>query len=114
VLQAYDELGPEKLEYVLPKEGYMIWCDNAAIPVGAPSPYAAHLFMDYLFDPKIAAEVVDYTWYHSPVPAAQEYSNPLVWEFLPDEEELKVGEFSEDVGEFARNYLDAWKQIRGA
>jgi len=114
VLQAYDALGPEKLEYVLPKEGYMLWCDNAAIPVGAPSPYAAHLFLNYLFDPKIAAEVVDYTWYHSPVPAAEPYSNPLVWDFLPDEETLARGEFSEDVGEFARNYLDAWKQVRGA
>lgn len=114
VLQAYDELGPERLEYVLPREGYMIWCDNAAIPVGAPSPYAAHLFMNYLFDPKVAAEVVDYTWYHSPVPAAREYSDPLVWEFIPDEATLAVGEFSEDVGEFARNYLDAWREIRGA
>jgi len=114
VLQAYDALGPEKLEYVLPKEGYMLWCDNIGTPVGAPSPYAAHLFMNYLFEPKIAAEVVDYTWYHSPVPAAEPYSNPLVWQFLPDEETAARGEFSEDVGEFARNYLDSWEAIRGA
>lgn len=92
----------------------MIWCDNMSIPIGAPSPYAAHLFMNYLFDPKIAGEVVDYTWYHSPVPEAEQYSSPLVWDFLPDEETLARGEFSEDVGEFARNYLDAWKEVRGA
>jgi spermidine/putrescine transport system substrate-binding protein len=114
VLQAYDVLGPDKLEYVLPKEGYMLWCDNIGTPVGAPSPYAAHLFMDYLFDPKIAAEVVDYTWYHSPISAAEQYSDPLVWKFVPDEETAARGEFSEDVAEFARNYLDAWKQVRGA
>lgn len=114
VLQAYDALGPEKLEYVLPKEGYMLWCDNIGTPVGAPSPYAAHLFMNYLFEPKIAAEVVDYTWYHSPVSAAKQYSNPLVWKFLPDKETAARGEFSTDVGEFARNYLDAWEKIRGA
>lgn len=114
VLAAYKQLGPEKIEYALPKEGYMIWCDNAAIPVGAPSPYAAHLFMDYICEPEIAAKIVDYSWYHSPIPAAKKYSDPLVWALLPTEEQFAVGEFSEDVGEFARNYLDAWQEIRGA
>ena len=54
MLQAYDELGPEKLEYVLPTEAFAMYCDNMAIPTTPASPYAAHLFMDYVLDPKVA------------------------------------------------------------
>ena len=114
VLQAYDQLGPEKLEYVLPLEMIEVWCDNMAIPKTAPSPYAAHLFMDYLLDPKIAGELVDYTWYSSPVPAAEEFSDPLVWSFVPTDEEMTRSEFLQDLGEFRLKYDDAWRQLKSA
>ena len=114
VLQAYDELGPEKLEYVLPTEAFGLWSDNMAIPVGAPSPYAAHLFMNYLLDPQMAGKLVDFTWYSSPVPAAEPYSNPIVWDFVPSAETLKRGEWYEDVGEFRVSYDKAWAQIKAS
>ena len=114
VLQAYDTLGPEKLEYVLPKEAFGVWCDNMAIPTTAPSPYAGHLFMNYLFDPKVAGTVVDYTWFSSPIPAAEQYSQKIIWDFVPSEETLKRGEFFEDVGQFSTNYNEAWAQIKSS
>jgi len=114
VLQAYDVLGPEKLEYVLPEEGFAIWCDNIVIPVGAPSPYAAHLFMNYLYEPANAAKLVDYTWFSSPVPAAEPLSNPIVWEFVPSEETLQRSELLNDVAEFKRYYDDAWMQVKSS
>jgi spermidine/putrescine transport system substrate-binding protein len=114
VLQAYDELGPEKVEYVLPREGFCVWVDNMVIPAKAPSPYAAHLFMNYLFDPKIAAKLVDYTWYSSPVPAAKQYSNPLVWRFVPGEKDMQRGEFIVDVGPFRKSYDAAFAEVKSA
>jgi spermidine/putrescine transport system substrate-binding protein len=114
VLQAYDELGPEKLEYVLPSEAFAMYCDNMAIPTTAASPYAAHLFMDYVLDPKVAGQIVDYTWYSSPVPEAEQYSDPLVWDFVPSEETLARGELIQDVGEFRASYDEAWRQLRSA
>jgi len=114
VLGAYDALGPEKLEYVLPEEGFAMYCDNMAIPVGAPSPYAGHLFLDYMLDPKVQAQVIDYTWYSSPVPASEPYSDPMVWDFVPPEETLTRGEMIQDVGEFRTSYDEAWRKLKSA
>jgi spermidine/putrescine transport system substrate-binding protein len=114
VLQAYDTLGSQKLEYVLPEEGFDLWVGNMAIPVGAPSPYAAHLFLNYLFEPKIAAQIVDYTWYSSPVPAAKPYSNPLIWDFVPSEETMTRAQFIVDVGAFRASYDAAWTEVKSA
>lgn len=114
VLSAYDELGSEKLTYMLPSEGYCLWTDNAVIPVGGKSPYAAHLFMDYICDPKIAGELVDYSWFHSPVPAAEEFSDPIVWKFAPTGSDLERGEPFRDLGDFARNWSEAWRAVRSA
>ena len=114
VLQAYEPLGPDKLEYVLPSEAFAMYCDNMAIPVGAPSPYAGHLFMNYILDPKIAAKIVDYTWYSSPVPEAKQYSNPVVWDFVPSEETLARGELIQDVGSFRTSYDQAWTTLKSS
>ena len=114
ILSAYDELGGEKLEYVLPTEGFAMYCDNMAIPANANSPYAAHLFMDYVLDPEVAGQIVDYTWYSSPVPEAEQYSDPLVWDFVPDDATLARGELIQDVGEFRRNYEEAWRKLKSA
>ena len=114
ILSAYDELGGEKLAYVLPTEGFAMYCDNMAIPANANSPYAAHLFMDYVLDPQVAGQIVDYTWYSSPVPAAEQYSDELVWDFVPDDATLARGELIQDVGEFRRNYEEAWRKLKSA
>jgi spermidine/putrescine transport system substrate-binding protein len=115
ILSAYKELGAEKLEYVLPTEGFAMFCDNMAIPANASSPYAAHLFLDYVLDPQVAGSIVDYTWYSSPVPAAEQYSKePLVWDFVPDDETLARGEWIQDVGEFRRSYEEAWRKLKSA
>ena len=50
----------------------MIWTDNMLIPKGAANKYAAELMMDYVYDPKIAAQIVDYVYYVSPVEGAAE------------------------------------------
>lgn len=114
VLGAYDELGADKLEYVLPEEGFAMYCDNMAIPASAKEVYAAHLFLDYMLDPQVSAQVIDYTWYSSPVPASQDYSDPVVWKYVPDEETLARGEFIQDVGEFRPSYEEAWRKLKAA
>jgi putrescine transport system substrate-binding protein len=44
------------LRFSIPKEGAVIWFDVAAVPTDAPHPGNAHLFIDFLMDPAIAAE----------------------------------------------------------
>ncbi len=41
--------------YSVPKEGATMWFDMMAIPVDAKHPKNAHLFMDYLLQPEVAA-----------------------------------------------------------
>jgi spermidine/putrescine transport system substrate-binding protein len=114
VLMAYDALGPQKLEYVLPQEGFPVYCDNMAIPVGAHSPYAAHLFMNYILDPKVAGQLVNFTWYHSPVPDSRPYADKIVLSFIPSEDDMKRGQWYSDVGAFARQWTAAWAKIKSA
>jgi putrescine transport system substrate-binding protein len=44
------------VQYVVPKEGAMTWFTMLAIPVDAPHPRNAHLFIDYLLRPDVAAK----------------------------------------------------------
>lgn len=46
---------PVALDYVLPKEGALMWFDSMAIPKDAPHVENAHIFMNYLLRPEIAA-----------------------------------------------------------
>ena len=38
------------IQFVMPKEGCILWSDNMVIPVGAPNPAAAYAFMNYVYD----------------------------------------------------------------
>jgi spermidine/putrescine transport system substrate-binding protein len=63
--------GYPHLKFAVPKEGAMHWTDNMMIPVGAKHPLDALLWMNFYYQPKIAAEVVDWVNYITPVPAAR-------------------------------------------
>ena len=57
---------------MFPNEGGILWTDNMCIPVHAQHPVDAIKFMDFVYQPKIAAQIADYVWYISPVPAAKD------------------------------------------
>ena len=114
-LLVMDAIGQDKLAYVLPDEGYTVWIDNLCNPVGAPSPYAAHLFMNYILKPENAAALVDWVWYLSPVPSAYDLiDNKLLIDNFPTEEQLQRGELINDVGDFGRYYTDSWAKVKSA
>jgi spermidine/putrescine transport system substrate-binding protein len=75
-------------KFIFPDEGTMIWTDNMLIPKGAANPYTAELMMNWVYDPKIAAQIADYVYYVSPVEGAADEikkidaaaaSNPLLF-----------------------------------
>ena len=45
-----------RIRYSIPREGAVMWFDVAAIPADAPHPGNAHLLINFLMDPAIAAE----------------------------------------------------------
>ncbi len=68
-----NENGYKDLKFVVPKEGVMHWTDNMAIPLHAPHPADALAWMNFYYQPKIAAEVADWVAYVCPVPSARPY-----------------------------------------
>ena len=120
VLMGIDTLGGDAkakklLHYVLPEEGFCLWTDGMGIPVGANSRYGAHLFMNWLMDPKIAGENADWVWYLSAIiPASWDYTDPFALTLAPTDAQLAVAEAFDDVGEFATAYSDAWRQVKSA
>jgi spermidine/putrescine transport system substrate-binding protein len=65
-------LNGASLEFVVPKEGAPIWTDNMCIPAHAKHPLDAMIYMDWVYQPKIAAMLADYIAYITPVSAAQQ------------------------------------------
>jgi spermidine/putrescine transport system substrate-binding protein len=58
------------LHWNVPTDGGGIWTDNMLIPKGG-SVYTASVYMNFAYDPKIAAEIEDYVNYICPVVGAK-------------------------------------------
>ncbi|MDQ3986953.1 MAG: spermidine/putrescine ABC transporter substrate-binding protein [Actinomycetota bacterium] len=65
-------IGNPDIKFAVPEEGGILWVDNMAIPEGAEHPIDAHLMMDFVYQPEIAAQMTAWINYISPVPEAQD------------------------------------------
>ncbi len=61
----------ENLVFLPPEEGMMIWADNMLIPNQADHKANAEKWIDYYYDPAVAAKLAAYVWYVCPVNGAQ-------------------------------------------
>jgi len=68
--------------YVIPKEGGAIYMDNMSIPVDAPNPYTAEVFINYLLNPEIGAQLSNYIYYFTPNAAAEPLLDEIYTELL--------------------------------
>lgn len=111
-------LEDDDLDYVIPKEGSLIWADNLSIPVGAPHPDNAHAFINYILDAQAGALIADYIQYATPNEAARgllndSYNkNPSVF---PPEDVLAKCEWGAYLGEdVSRMQDEAWTRFLAA
>ena len=85
VLQARDRARDAnkgiEIQYVVPKEGSILWFDMLAVPKDAPDPESAYAFLDYMMIPQVAADVSDFRRYATANAAAQ----PLVQATVRDD-----------------------------
>ncbi|MGP3560508.1 ABC transporter substrate-binding protein [Geobacillus sp. BK01] len=63
----------DKLDYVVPKEGSNLWFDNMVIPKTAKNIEGAHAFINFMLDPKHAAQNAEYVGYSTPNKKALRY-----------------------------------------
>jgi spermidine/putrescine transport system substrate-binding protein len=109
------------LRFVIPEEGATLWSDNMLIPRHAEHPYAAEVYMNYVYDPEVAAKIAAYVNYVTPVVGAQEVlaktdrklaANPLIF---PDAETLaKLHPFPVLDEKEERQMNEAMQQVVGA
>jgi len=57
----------ENAEWRMPTEGCTQWMENMVIPVGAPNTPAAIEWMNFVYQPEVAADITGYVEYISPV-----------------------------------------------
>jgi spermidine/putrescine transport system substrate-binding protein len=60
------------IKFIMPREGCMLWSTSMEIPIGAPNPQAAEAFINYVYDPKVQANIAEYVNYVTPVKGVQE------------------------------------------
>ena len=88
--------GFPEMELSTPEEGAVLWTDNMCIPIHSEHPVDAITWMNFAYEPQVAAVNADFIWYVSPVPEAKEIvlndlddpavaNSPLVF---PSEEDL--------------------------
>ena len=93
------DIGQAKLRYMLPKEGFMLWMDGIAIPTTAPSPYAAHLFLNFILEPVNAGAAATYIGYQPAVEAAMQYiTDPVQKAMRPTPEHPRQGPAAQGPG----------------
>jgi spermidine/putrescine transport system substrate-binding protein len=115
VVLAMNTMGISKLRYILPDEGYTAWMDGLCVPKNAPSPYGAHLFLDFILDPVNAAESADYIGYQTAVDTADPLVRSLVQRAMrPTPEVLEKGTLGVDLGDFEDAFQAAYERIRQA
>ena len=121
-LQARNGLGDEfsgnpDIAFVIPKEGGMIWMDNMVILADSPNSYTAHVFMNFLMRPDIAARNAEYIGYLSPnvdgiklLP--QEIIDLYNEGFAPNDEVMKRLEWAVRNDQTAA-FTDLWTAVKG-
>ncbi|BCB79786.1 spermidine/putrescine ABC transporter substrate-binding protein [Phytohabitans flavus] len=111
----------EKIKFVAPDSGLMLWSDNMLIPNKAARKANAEKLIDYYYDPSVAAEVAAYVNYICPVEGAQEKiteidpdlaENPLIFPDDATMNKTKVFMALDEAQE--RSYSTKFQQAIGA
>jgi spermidine/putrescine transport system substrate-binding protein len=98
------------LEFVLPREGSMIYLDSMVIPRGAPHRRAAHEFINFVLRPEVAAGVSRKSGYGSPNAGALALDASLLRP--PDAEAMGRLEYQEDLGPATGEWDRIWTEIK--
>jgi spermidine/putrescine transport system substrate-binding protein len=105
----------DRISYILPKEGSIIWVDTLVIPLKAPKPDLAHKFLDFLMEPDMAARVSAFVRYATPNAAAKAYippddlNNQVIY---PSEDMLSRLEAHRDLGDAVKLFDEAWTAVK--
>ncbi len=104
------------LAFSHPEEGFNLFIDAMCIPKGCTNKAGAEAFINFLCDPEISGQNLDYLGYSTPISAAKEYMDPEVTSSpvaYPDEATLARGESFLALSTEATQKMDAlWLDVK--
>jgi spermidine/putrescine transport system substrate-binding protein len=107
------------LVWNLPESGGDIWTDNMLIPKGGDV-FTASTYMNFVYDPEVAAKIAAYVNYVTPVKGAKEEAakidpeladNPLIF---PDDATLSKVVIFDSKALTNQDYLEQWQALIGS
>lgn len=105
-----------KLQFIFPKDGFVVWVDNFAIPKNAPHLSNAYKFLNFMMRADVAKAVAIDNSYPTANLAAEKLLPPEIQNSkiaYPSREVLKKGEFQTDIGDKALAlYEKYWEQLK--
>ena len=119
LLQARDRAVEEKtgaeIQYVIPKEGTIIWFDSYLIPKDAPHPKNAHAFINYMLRPEVIASVTNTVNYPNGNAAASQFVKKEVLDdpsvYPPQEVKVKLVPDLADTEDTTRLMTRGWQKF---
>jgi spermidine/putrescine transport system substrate-binding protein len=113
------QLDNPRLEFRIPDKGGMIWTDNMLIPAGGDV-FTASTFMNFVYDPKVAAQIEASVNYICPVEGAREAMEALDPELaqneliFPSEETLANVKIFDAEAADEQEYKEKFQAVTGA
>jgi spermidine/putrescine transport system substrate-binding protein len=108
------------IKFVIPEEGLSLWSDNMLVPNEATHQMNAEKWIDYYYEPEVAAKLAAYVNYICPVQGAQEamakvddtlVDNKLIF---PSEDDLKdTFDFMVLDDKQSQKYEGEWSDVTG-
>lgn len=105
----------QKIAYVVPKDGSILWFDSYLIPKDAPHPGNAHAFIDYMLRPQVIASVTNAIHYANGNVKATSLVDPTVRDdpgvYPPSETRAKLVPALADSPQNARLMTRLWTKF---
>jgi spermidine/putrescine transport system substrate-binding protein len=116
ILQAMET--DDDIDYVVPKEGGLLWEDALCIPKDAPNPDSAHAMINFILDAEVGRDIAEFIYYATPNAAAKEltsddYKNSTA--IFPTADVVAKSETAVFPGQEVTQKIDAaWTRVKAA
>jgi putrescine transport system substrate-binding protein len=105
-----------QIDYVIPEEGSLLWFTMVAIPRDAPHVANAHLFMNFLMNPQVIANITKFVGFANAIPSASPLLNASIASdpaiYPPPDEQSRLFVQLEDSPEQARAITRLWQKFK--
>jgi spermidine/putrescine transport system substrate-binding protein len=106
------------INYVLPKEGGMLWGDNFVIPANSSNTYAGELFINFMLQPEISAQISNANFYATPndvaLPLVEKEIRDNPWIYPPSEQLAGAEFFLALPSAVEAKYRSIWSEFTAA